>query len=163
MPAGGRRALAALAAAGLAIAACGPKLPKGVDPERLDQAVSDAIGDPNTCMLIGRQGSGQVVWRYNTHTTCARSLPACDQPGQRTVEALLQATARDGRPRQSSCNSAADGSRGVGWVSGPIPGHGAGPGAAKGLVYAAVMEGQRALPGRIMADKVEGALKDAGL
>ena len=147
-------ALAALLMAALALGGCGSKLPKGVDADKLDAAVSDAIGDPTTCVLIGRQGSGEVVWRYNTHTTCARSLPACDGPGGRTVEALLKQTAADGRPRTLSCNSAADASRGVGWASGPIAG--------RGLVYAAVMEGERALPGRIMAEKLEGALKDSG-
>ena len=141
-------------AAAVALSACGPHLPKGVDPDKLNDAVSDAIGDPDTCMLIGRQGSGEVVWRYNTHTTCDRSLPACDAPKLRTVDDLLKATARDGQPRQLSCNSTADASRGVGWASGVIRG--------KGLVYAAVMEGPRALPGRIMSDKVEGALQDAG-
>ena len=138
----------------LALAACAPSLPKGVDADKLNDEISDAIGDPDTCMLIGRQGAGQVVWRYNTHTTCDRGLPACDSPSLRTVDDLLKATAKDGRPRQLSCNSAADGSRGVGWASGVIRG--------RGLVYAAVMEGPRALPGRIMSDKVEGALQDAG-
>jgi len=138
----------------IALAACGPRLPKGVDPDKLEQAVSDAIGDPHTCMLIGRQGSGQVVWRYNTHTTCARALPACDGPGLRTVDDLLRATAKDGQPRNLSCSTLPDGSRGVGWSSAVIK--------DRGLVYAAVMEGERALPGRIMAEKVEGALQDGG-
>ena len=155
-----RRATAgAVAAMGAALAAvvlqgCGPRLPKGVDPDKLTDAISGAIGDPNTCMLIGRQGSGQVVWRYNTHTTCARSLPACDAPMLRTADDLLKATARDGRARQLSCNSAADGSRGVGWSSGVIQG--------RGLVYAAVMEGPHAFPGHMMSDRIEGALQDAG-
>lgn len=146
--------LTIVASAVLALAACGPRLPKGVDPDKLDQAVSDAIGDTQTCMLIGRQGSGEVVWRYNTHTTCGRTLPACDRPGLRTVDDLLKATAKDGQVRTLSCSSLPDGSRGVGWSSGVIAGH--------GLVYAAVMEGERALPGRIMAEKVEGALQDSG-
>jgi hypothetical protein len=149
-----RRAAWAPVLAALALAACGPRLPKGVDPDRLTEAVSNAIGDPNTCMLIGRQDSGEVVWRYNTHTTCARALPACDRPQTRTVGDLLKAVARDGQARELSCNSAADASRGVGWSAGVIEG--------RGLVYAAVMEGPRALPGRIMSEKIEGALKDAG-
>jgi hypothetical protein len=148
-------ALAALTTGAFALAACGPRLPKGIDPDKLDQSVSDAIGGAQTCMMIGRQGAGQVVWRYNTHTICARALPACDGPGLRTVDDLLKATAKDGRARMLSCNSSADGSRGVGWSSAVIP--------RRGLVYAAVMEGERALPGRIMAEKVEAALKDGGL
>jgi hypothetical protein len=137
-----------------ALAACGPRLPKGVDADELKAAISNAVGDPNTCMLIGRQGSGEVIWRYNTHTTCARALPACDAPRLRSVDDLLKTTAKDGQARELSCNSVADGSRGVGWSSGVIQG--------RGLVYAAVMEGPRALPGRIMSDKIEGALHDAG-
>jgi hypothetical protein len=150
-----RRTGAALPlAAALALAACGPRLPKGVDPDKLKEAVSDAIGDPNTCMLIGREGSGEVVWRYNTYTTCARALPACEAPVTRTVGDLLRATAKDGRARQLSCSTSPDRSRGVGWSSGVIQG--------RGLVYAAAMEGERALPGRIMTEKIEGALQDAG-
>lgn len=150
------RRAAALAPAVLAVAlaGCGQSLPKGVEPDKLDAAVSAAIGDPATCMLIGRQQSGQVVWRYNTHTVCARALPACDKPGLRTVDELLKATASDGQARRLSCDSATDASRGVGWASGVIPG--------RGLVYAAVMEGPRALPGRFMAERIEGALQDAG-
>lgn len=145
---------AALALVALALAGCGSQLPSGVDAEKLDGYVSDAIGDPNTCVLIGRRGSAEIIWRYNTHTTCGRTLPACDRPATQTVGDLLKATARDGQPRMLSCDSSADGSRGVGWASGQIEGH--------GLVYAAAMEGQRALPGRIMAEKLEGALQDAG-
>jgi len=139
----------------LALQACGPGLPKGVDPDKLDEAVSQAIGGPQTCMLIGRRGAGQVVWRYNSHTICARTLPACDRPALTTVGDLLKATAKDGRARTLSCNSSPDGSRGVGWASGTIP--------DRGLVWAAVMEGERALPGRIMTEEVEGALQDVGL
>ena len=139
----------------LTLAACGPSLPKGVKADKLDQWVSDQIGDPNTCVLIGRQGSGDVVWRYNTHTACARTFPACDAPGAQSVNDLLKATAKDGRARTLSCNTTADASRGVGWASGSLPRH--------GFVYAAVMEGQNALPGRIMAEKLDGVFKDAGL
>jgi hypothetical protein len=152
--------LNATAAAGLAMAAllagCGPKLPKGVEPDALYEAVSAAVGDPATCVLIGRKGSGAVAWRYNTHTTCARQLPACDGGAARTVNDLLKATAADGRPRTVSCTNPLDLSRGVGWASGPVPGR-------AGLVYAAVMDSRRGLPGRIMAEKIEGAFKDAGL
>jgi hypothetical protein len=154
-----RTTAAGVVVVGAAVAAallqgCGPHLPKGVDADKLNDAVSGAIGDPDTCMLIGRQGSGQVIWRYNTHTVCARALPACDRPALRTVDDLLQATAKDGRARELSCNSAPDGSRGVGWSSGVIQG--------KGLVYAAVMEGPHALPGHMMSDRIAGALQDAG-
>jgi hypothetical protein len=139
----------------LGLAACAPKLPGDVDPEALKRAVSRAVGDPNTCVLLGPTGQARPAWRYNTHTTCARILPACDQPGQRTVGDLLAAVAKDGRTRTLSCASSPDGSRTVAWAAGPVPG--------RALVYAAVMEGERAFPGRMVAGRLEGAFETAGL
>ena len=149
------RRLAALAFLPLALSACTQDAPKGVDKTKLDAEVSQAIGDAATCLLIGEQPGGKVVYRYNTRTVCARTLPACDRPDAQTLEQLLKATAADGQPRTLSCNTTADASRGVGWASGVMEG--------KGLVYAAVMEGERALPGRIMASKLTSAFRRAGL
>jgi hypothetical protein len=146
--------LAACAAAGL-LAACSPGAPAGVDKDRLDDAVSRAIGDPASCLLIAEVPGGRVVYRYNTHTACARALPACDAAGPRKLDDLLRETVKDGQARQLSCNSAADGSRGVGWASGVIPG--------KGLAYAAMMEGDRAFPGRMMAERLQSAFQRVGL
>ncbi len=67
----------------------------------------------------------------------------------------MRATVKDGQVRTLSCYTQADASRGVGWASGPL--------AAKGLVYAAVMEGDRAFPGRMMADRLASAFKKVGL
>src|SRR4051794_16812247 len=147
--------LAAGALLVVSLAACGPSAPKGIDKDKLDEAVSRAIGDPASCLLIAEQASGRLVYRYNTHTACARALPACDQPGARTLDKLLEVTRKDGQPRQLSCNSAADASRGVGWASGVIPG--------KGLVYAAMMEGNRSFPGRMMAERLDNAFAKVGL
>ncbi|HEY8003847.1 MAG TPA: hypothetical protein VIE16_06440 [Phenylobacterium sp.] len=150
-----------LGLAALALAACSPGAPKGVDKDQLDAAVSRAIGDPASCLLIAEQASGKLVYRYNTHTACARQLPSCggaggaQSAGVQTLDQLLQATVKDGQARTLSCSSTADASRGVGWAAGPIPG--------KGLVYAAMMEGDRAFPGRMMADRLSRAFKDAGL
>jgi hypothetical protein len=151
------RRIAVLALAALVLAACSPGAPKGVDKDTLDEAVSRAIGDPDSCLLIAEQATGKLVYRYNTHTACARPLPACAGPtaGTQTIDALLKATVKDGQARTLSCSSTIDASRGVGWASGPIPG--------KGLVYAAMMEGDRAFPGRMMADRLSRAFKDAGL
>jgi hypothetical protein len=139
----------------LALSACSSGAPKGVDKAQLDEAISRAVGDPATCVMIAEQATGKVVYRYNSHTACARSLPACDQAGERTVEDLVQATVKDGQARALSCYTAADASRGVGWASGPL--------AAKGLVYAAMMEGDRAFPGRMMADRLARAFAKVGL
>jgi hypothetical protein len=145
--------VALAAAAGLA--ACSSDAPPGVDKDELDAAVSKAIGDPNSCLLIGKAGSGKVVYRYNSATACAREYPPCDAAGAMTVDRLLEATAKDGKTRKLSCDTLPDGSRGVGWASGPVPG--------KPLVYAAVMEGDRAFPGMMMADRLDGAFRRAGL
>jgi hypothetical protein len=144
-------------AAAVALAACSPGAPKGVDKDTLDAAISRAIGDPASCLLIAEQATGKLVYRYNTHTACARALPACTgaSSNTQTIDQFLKATVKDGQPRALSCSSNADASRGVGWASGPIPG--------KGLVYAAMMEGDRAFPGRMMADRLSSAFKDAGL
>jgi hypothetical protein len=146
---------ARLGAVLLTLAGCAPKLPDGVDPDQLEAAVSRAIGDPGTCVLIAPRGQDRPAWRYNTHTACARPLPACDGPGQRTVGDLLAAVARDGQARVTSCASSPDGARSVAWAAGPVAG--------RDLVYAAVMEGERAFPGRIVADRLEGAFEIAGL
>lgn len=139
----------------LTLAACGPGAPPGVDKDQLGDAVSRAIGGASSCLLIAEQASGRQVYRYNSHSVCARALPACDGPGLRTVDQLLKATVADSRPRMLSCNSAADGSRGVGWASGVLP--------KKRLVYAGMMEGPRAFPGRMMAERLSSAFDRMGL
>ena len=148
-----RRPEAIAAAAALVLAACAPGAPPGVDKAALDEAVSRAVGDPNTCVLIGEKGSGRALYRYNTATACARDFPDCDGPGTMKLKDLLEAVAKDGQPRRLSCNTQADASRGVGWAAGPIPG--------RDWVYAAMMEGDRAFPGMMMADRLEGAFRRA--
>lgn len=150
-----RRPETAALAAALLVAACSPGAPPGVDKDALDDAISRGIGDPNTCVLIAERGSGRVLYRYNTATACANPWPACDHPQDIKLETLLQATAKDGRPRELSCYSAEDRSRGVGWASGPVVG--------KPYVYAAVMEGERAFPGRMMSERLDSAFRRAKL
>lgn len=141
----------------LALASCAPGAPPGVDRDELDAQVSKAIGDPASCLLIAKTGSNRVLYRYNTATACDRELPNCTAEGQPQgklkVKALLEATSKDGQPRTLSCSSTADRSRGVGWASGPIAG--------TDLVYAAMMEGDRSFPGRMMAERLEGAFRRA--
>jgi hypothetical protein len=146
-------ALAALAL--LILTACAPTAPKGTDKATLDGLVDRAIGDPNSCVLIARPSEARAVYRYNQRLICDRGWPACDGPGQQTVNDLLAAVAKDGKARTASCPTNPDGSRGVAWAAGPITG--------QDLVYAAVMEGDRALPGRIMAERLAIAFKKAGL
>lgn len=145
----------ALALVALGLAACSPGAPRGVDKGRLDEAVSDAIGDPNTCLLMAETASGRVVYRYNTATVCDRALPSCEGPDLRKAKDLLDLTVKDGRARMLSCNTTADGSRGVSWASGVMP--------RKGLAYAAVMEGTRTFPGLMMVERLEPRFQDLGL
>jgi hypothetical protein len=137
----------------LMLAACAPGAPPGVNREELDAAVSRAVGDPATCVLIARAGSGQVLYRYNTATACDRELPDCIGVGVTKVGKLLEATTRDRQPRTLSCDSAVAPGRGVGWASGPIEG--------TDFIYAAMMEGERAFPGRMMADRLAKAFRRA--
>ena len=137
----------------LGLVACSPDAPPGVDRDELDAAVSKAIGDPATCVLIGEVGSARLLYRYNSVTACDRELPSCSGPGTTRIGDVLKATAKDRQPRMLSCNSTPDASRGVGWASGPIAG--------TDLVYAAMMESDRALPGRIMADRLSSAFRRA--
>lgn len=148
-------AAGAAALAALFLTACSPGAPPGVDRDVLDAQVSRAIGDPNSCLLIAKAGSGKLYYRYNTHTACDRELPSCEAGGggKTKVGRLLERAVKTGAAVQLSCDSKADGSRGVGWAAGPIAG--------TDLVYAAMMEGDRAFPGRMMADRLEGAFRRA--
>lgn len=153
------RAGVGLALAGLTAlvsAGCSPGAPEGVEKATLDAEVSDAIGDPTSCVLIAEKDTGDVVYRYNTNTVCARSLPSCQGETAWTVGELLELTRQDGQVRMLSCYTAADRSRSVGWASGPVA-------ARPSLAYAAVMEGDRAFPGRMIADRLANAFEDAGL
>lgn len=143
------------AACALLLAACSPGAPPGVSREALDAQVSRAIGDPNSCLLLAEAGSGRVLYRYNSATACDRELPSCEGGGSRKTRALLEAVAKDRQPRKLSCNTLADASRGVGWAAGPVAG--------TTYVYAAMMEGDRAFPGVMMADRLEGAFRRAKL
>ena len=147
------KAWAGAALAALTLAACSPTAPPGVDRDQLDAAVSRAIGDPNSCLLIARAGTGKLYYRYNTYTACDREQPSCEGTGKAKVGQLLDRTVKSRGAVQLSCDSKADASRGVGWAAGPIAG--------TDLVYAAMMEGDRAFPGRMMADRLEGAFRRA--
>ena len=150
--------LAALTFA-LAASACSPSI-EGVDNVVLEEAVGTAIGDYNTCVLLV-DGGGDVAWRYGTRMTCARQLPACTADGGVTTIDLMAEAAAKGFETATSCPSKPDGSASVGWAAGPVT---AGEGAAhQPLFYAAVMEGERALPGREIRLRLENALARAGL
>jgi hypothetical protein len=151
-----RRAALRGCAAAILVAACTPPSGRGIDKSALDDAIARAIGDPSTCVLLADRASGKIVYRYGDEIACNRTLPACDAPGLLSAQAALADAARPGG-RRISCPTTADGSQLVGWAAGRLPG------GKRDLVYSAVMEGQRALPGQEMAARLSDAFANAGL
>ena len=131
----------------VALASCAPKPPKGVDEEALSSAIGDAIGDPNTCVVLADAKSGKVIWKYQALNECGRRLPACSASGTRTTIDLARLVAENH-------GSVSEGCENVSWAAGPTP--------RAGVVYASVMQGKRALPGMVMADKLDNVFKSTG-
>ena len=144
------RVIPGLGAILVMLSGCAPPLPGGVTKAGLDAAITQAIGDPNTCVLIAQ--GGKVSYRYGTNVVCGRAWPSCQGSEMRKVEDLLRVAKT---PATASCYSSRDGSRGVSWASGPVAGH-------TDLAYAAVMEGKSVPPGIAMVDKLAEAFKGAG-
>jgi hypothetical protein len=148
-------ARAALALA-LGLAACGRPQGGGLPGDALDQAIGASIGDPTTCVIIAERSSRKVVYTYGQRFNCVRGLPACDRPGVLTAQtALTLADTPDGRG--ASCPSNPDHSRNVGWAEGRVAS------SKHDLIYSAVMEGDRALPGQEMMGRLTDAFSSAGL
>ena len=139
--------------AGLFASSCAPNAPTGVDKAVLDREIGEAIGDPGTCVLIAE--GRKTVYRFGSNVVCGRELPACGGGLSQTPDELLQLALARKTPITASCPSNPEGSRLVAWASGPIEGH--------DMVYAAVMEGDQAPPGVVIADKLAAAFKAAGL
>ena len=150
------RRMAPLLAAAVALSACGPKSGQGLHTNRLDNLIANAIGDPSTCVLLADAKTGQVVYRYGDDFNCVRSLPACDSPGPINAHTALQFAAQPGG-RMASCSSLPDGSRTVGWAEGRVAS------SKRDLIFSAVMEGQRALPGHEINARLYDAFQKAGL
>ncbi len=153
------RLLAPVLVLGVILTACAPKTPEGVDAAALDEAVARAVGSPSTCVVVEKREGG-VVYRYGAHTTCARSLPACDAPGVTTIQTQLDA-AKTGKVRTASCDTADEASRGVAWASGPLPVLTGKP--DRRLVYAVFMESGDALSGLETKRRLEAAFERVGL
>ena len=127
----------------------------GGQGSRLDNQIAQAIGDPSTGLLLADRATGKVTYQYGESANCSRALPACDAPGTLTAQAALGDLAAQGR--LASCASNADGSRHVGWAEGRVQS------TKSDLIYSAVMEGERALPGHEMNARLYDAFAAAGL
>ena len=149
------RRLALIAVAAVGLSACSAKLPADVDEAALTQAIGRSVGSPSTCVIVA-DAEGRTVWRGGGYITCSRNLPSCDG-AQTNAEAVLKAGL--GKPaRFTSCPTT--GANTVGWAVGPVPtGEGKPP---RKLTYVAVMEGERALPGLEIKERLERAFKKAG-
>jgi hypothetical protein len=146
-------ALALIACA--ALWGCSAKAPKGIDAALLDDGIANTIGDPTTCVLVVKKGSGEVVYRYGSHMTCGTSFPSCQAGGTTSGDDLAKAAA-SGEVRSASCGSPAGG---VGYVIGPVPTSKA---QYSDLAYSASMNTKRMLPGVEMASRLAQALSRAG-
>lgn len=151
------KTLTALALTTLALAACAPKPPSGIDSTTLNAEIARTIGSASTCVLVADK-SGQTVYRYGSNTTCGREMPACAQPGDITAADVLKAAVA-GDARTVSCDSVPDASRTVAWASGPVPTSAGKPG---GYVFTVAMEGVEALPGREIQTRLESVWPKAG-
>jgi len=148
-------ARAALAFA-FGLAACAKPPGGGLPSDALDQAIGASIGDPTTCVIIAERSSRKVLYTYGQRFNCLRGLPACDRPGFLTAQqALTLADTPDGRG--ASCPSNPDHSRNVGWAEGRVAS------SKRALIYSAVMEGDRALPGQEMIGRLTDAFSSAWL
>lgn len=132
----------------LLLGACSGGLPQGVKKEALIENVGAAIGDPATCVVLVEAGTGKVLWRSSNMTVCTVERQACTRPGTTTVLDLAEATAKSGETLTTGCES-------VSWAAGPTT--------REGVAYAAVMYGERALPGMEIARRLDGAFKNSGL
>ena len=144
------------AALALGLAACARGAGGGLPGDALDQAIGGGIGDPTTCVIIAERATGKVLYRYGQLFNCVRGLPACDRPGFITARQAL-ALADTADERGASCPSGADPGRRVGWAEGRVAG------SKRDLIYSAVMEGERALPGQEMIARLTDAFARAGL
>lgn len=138
------------------VAGCSAPTKSALPADALDHAVGEAIGDPNTCLLLADRASGKVLYQYGAPFNCIRGLPACDRPGYMSAKQALVLAATPGG-RKASCSSNADGSRMVGWAEGKVASQ------TRDLVYSAMMEGQTALPGHEMNARLYDAFQKAGL
>ena len=148
--------LAGLALGALTLSACSQSRAGGLPTDALDQAIGASIGDPTTCLILAQRATHKILYRYGDAFNCARGLPACDRPGVMSAEGAL-ALADTAQGRTASCPTSADGSRTVGWAQGRAAS------ARRDLIYSAVMEGQRALPGQEMSARLDDAFQRAGL
>lgn len=141
----------------LAAAGCSPKLPAEVNKAALESAMSAAVGDIGACVILVRKSDGAALWRHGSYDACHAKLPTCTASGPASASSRVREAAAGGLVT-ASCASDTPGMS-VAWVIGP-----AGK-PSSGLAYVALMQSadERALPGRELAIRVQGAFANSRL
>jgi hypothetical protein len=129
------------------LAACGPKLPKSVNQDALEQSIAMSMGDMNTCVVLADRATGKIAWSTGLKEACRAKYPACTADKSIDVNDLAK-QALSGVTVTTGCSL-------VSWAAGTA--------GKSTYVYAAVMSGERALPGREMSLRLDSAFAAAGL
>ena len=129
------------------LAACGPSLPKSVNQDALEQSIAMSMGDVNTCVVLVDRATGKIAWSTGLKEACRAKYPACTSNKSINVQDLAK-QAVGGLALTTGCDL-------VSWAAGPA--------GKSNYAYAAVMSGERALPGREMSLRLDAAFAAAGL
>ena len=109
---------------------------------------SQPTGLPWCCSIcrasLSPIGRDDLIWLHMLGEISSVAAKACSSP------------LGGAPPVNASCPSLPDGSRTVAWNAGPVEGK-------SGLVYAAVMEGEKTPPGIVIADKLKAVFAKAGI
>lgn len=99
-------------------------------------------------MVLADKASGKVAWSDGLTAACRARYTACDQNKMTDVAGLARSVAASGSSVETSCGP-------VSWSAGPA--------GKSNLVYAAVMSGNRALPGREITLRLKDVFANSGL
>ena len=129
------------------LAACGRSLPKSVNQDALEQSIAMSMGDLNTCVVLADRATGKIAWSTGLKAACRAKYRACTSDKMVDVKDLAK-QAGGGLTVTTGCDL-------VSWAAGPA--------GKSTYAYAAVMAGERALPGREMSLRLDAAFAAAGL
>ena len=131
----------------MSLAGCGPSLPKSVNQDALEQSIAMSMGDANTCVVLSDRATGKIAWSTGLKEACRAKYRACTSDKMIDVKDLAK-QAVGGLTVTTGCDL-------VSWAAGPA--------GKSTYTYAAVMSGERALPGREMSLRLDAAFAAAGL
>lgn len=119
-----------------------------MDDYDLTAAIGGSVGDESLCVALADTDSGRVTWTYEAFNQCVLERQTCDEAVPvRTGEDWARMAAETGEAGFGSC-------RDISWAYGQT--------GRDGVVYAALMAGERVLPGMIIQDRLERVFQQAG-